>query len=87
MVRKHDNTMPGDLADESGRNLPGGMGTDDPDLNPDATIDELFGNDVISPSGEIISAVDSGGTTSGTGYATGDNTGATVSDEELQGET
>jgi hypothetical protein len=84
MPREHWNDVPGDIAGEDAENLPGGFGLYNPDLSPDAYIDEMIENDVISPAGTGFAAVDQqGGTTSGTGYAESATTGATVDPADL----
>ena len=83
MPHDHDNDVPGDLVGEEPENLPGGFGGDDPDADIDATVDELFTNDVIAPLGEIFTATDSGGITSGTDYTQAVGDGATVDPADL----
>ncbi|HOF86779.1 MAG TPA: hypothetical protein PLZ36_01575 [Armatimonadota bacterium] len=50
-MREHNNDMPGDIADENANALPGGFGVENPDLSPDALVDEVMGLDVVGPSG------------------------------------
>jgi len=84
MRRRYDDEVPGDLTGEDTLNLPGGFGVYNPDLDPDATIDEVIDHDVISPQGEVVAATEShGGTTAGTSYAEGVDTGSTVDPEVL----
>ena len=84
MPREQRNDMPGDIAGGDADNLPGGFGTDNPDNNVDAAIDELIGNDVRGPSGEEFSWRDArGGATTGTGYTDAADEGATVDPADL----
>ncbi|HEX2952269.1 MAG TPA: hypothetical protein VHV83_22270 [Armatimonadota bacterium] len=84
MPREHWNDVPGDIAGGNDEDLPGGFGLDDPDNNTDATIDDVVDNDVINTYGQGFSAQDqTGGITSGTGYAHGEDGGSTVDPNEL----
>ena len=84
MPRRYDEDVPGDVAGEDAQNLPGGFGVYNPDLDPNAVIDEIVGNDVMSPQNEVVARIEShGGTTAGTSYAEGVDTGSTVDPEVL----
>lgn len=84
MPREHWNDVPGDIAGGEAEDLPGGFGVYNPDLNPDAMVDDVVESDVISPTGSRFSATDQhGGDTAGTGYAEGTNTGSTIDPAEL----
>jgi len=56
--REHRNEVPGDIADEARENLPGSLGSDDPDADPNATIDELIDFTVRDPVGGQFVATD-----------------------------
>ncbi|HEY3375987.1 MAG TPA: hypothetical protein VGL77_00710 [Armatimonadota bacterium] len=84
MPREHWNDMPGDIAGSDADNLPGGFGSYNPDLNPDAMVDEVIENDVIGPTGTEFTPTDQqGGITAGTSYAEGTDTGSTVDPADL----
>ncbi|HEY3417604.1 MAG TPA: hypothetical protein VGM23_12035 [Armatimonadota bacterium] len=83
-MREHWNDVPGDIVGENAENLPGGFGVDDPDYDIDATIDELVNNDVTGPDGQGFGPKEEhGGSTTGTSYAAGANTGSSVDPEVL----
>lgn len=84
MPGEHWNDVPGDIAGSDAENLPGGFGIDNPDNNTDATVDDLIDNDVTDPLGNTIAAFgEAGGTTAGTAYAEGTNSGSTINPNEL----
>lgn len=85
MPREHFNDVPGDIVGSIADDLPGGLGTRDPDMSDDAMIDELVDNDVVSPfSGRIAAFTNQGGgATTGTGYAHAADSGASVDPADL----
>lgn len=84
MPREHWNDVPGDIAGEEDEDLPGGLGINNPDRDPDAMVDQLTDNDVRNAYGDQFTSLDeTGGSTSGTNYATGTNDGSTIDPKEL----
>jgi hypothetical protein len=78
-MREHRNNMPGDLADEDTEDVPGGLGTFNPDQDADAMVSEVTGTTVIAPDGNPVARTNAGGT----GLAHGDTDGATFEPDEL----
>jgi hypothetical protein len=84
MPHEHWNDVPGDIAGEDATNLPGSLGMDNPDLSPDAMVDALTDNDVVTPTGEMVTATDAGaGSTAGTSYAAATNDDSTIDPNTL----
>lgn len=82
-MREHWNNMPGDIADEDAENVPGGLGTFNPDQNPSAVVDEVTDTDVVGPDGQAFIPTNSGGTIAGTNLVEAGENGATVDPREL----
>ena len=87
MPREHFNDVPGDIVASAAEDLPGGFGTEDPDLNADADLDEVVANDVVSPfSGRIASFPDQRERAiAGTGYAHAEDSGGHSGSRGLAG--
>ncbi len=84
MPREHWNDVPGDLAGSSAADLPAGFGVDDPDADVDATVDELVGGDVRSPTGQrFVRREQRGGISAGAGRTAPGSDGASVDQADL----
>ncbi len=83
-MREHYNDVPGDLAGGGADDLPGGFGVDNPDLSPEAMVDEVADMDAIGPTGTAFTATDqTPGDTAGTSVASGVDTGASIDPADL----
>jgi hypothetical protein len=82
-MREHWNNVPGDLADEDVVDVPGGMGTYNPDQDPDAMVSETTGTSVITPDGRAVERTNTGESTAGSGIAHAKSDGSTYEPNEL----
>lgn len=85
MPHEHWNDVPGDIAGETADNLPGGFGADNPDDDPDALYNDVTGHDVYRGNAErgFTPLDETPGSTAGTSFAQGIDTGSTVDPAHL----
>ncbi len=85
-MHEHWNDVPGDIAGEENLdNLPGGLGTDDPDRDVDSTLEDFFPQRILRGTDRITSAAQGNDTIAAETEAQGD--GATVSNRDLESDT